>query len=50
MHDQSVVALEQAAIEIDHAADEARRENADAAIVEQIDAGGLLPLASSNTV
>jgi hypothetical protein len=35
-----MVVVAQAVVEIDHAADEARRKDADAAVVEQIDAGG----------
>jgi hypothetical protein len=35
----SFIAVAQAGIEIDDAADESRRKDADAAIVEQIDAG-----------
>src|SRR5580704_19533579 len=42
VHDEIVVAFEQAVIKIDDAADEFRREDADAAIVEQLDARGLL--------
>jgi len=36
--DEIGVCLEQAVIEIDHAADEFRREDADASIVQEIDA------------
>src|SRR4051794_20256499 len=43
MHDEIVIAPEQPMIEIDHAADEFRRENADAAIIEEGDAGSLAP-------
>ena len=49
MHDEIVVAVQQPVIEIDDAAHEFRRENADAAVVEQIDAGGLRRRAA-NTV
>ena len=45
MHDEIVVVLAQAVVEIDHAADELRREDADAAVVEQVDAGRLPLLA-----
>ena len=38
VHDAIVVAVRRPLIEIDHAADEARREDADAAVVEQVDA------------
>ena len=41
MHDEIVVAGAQPVVEIDHAADEFRREDADAAVVEQVDAGRL---------
>src|SRR5262245_42046234 len=37
MHHQSLVALEQAVVEVDHAADEFRLKDTNAAIVEQID-------------
>ena len=39
------IIMQQAFVEFDHAADEFRRENADAAIIEQIDAEGLPDLA-----
>src|SRR5580765_7024451 len=42
MNHEIVVVLTQTVVEIDHTADETRRKNADAAVVEQIDAGGLL--------
>src|SRR6266849_11202682 len=37
MHHQSVIAAEQAVVQVDHAADEFRRKDADAAVVEQVD-------------
>src|SRR6266849_7054774 len=37
MHHQSLIAPEQAVVEVDHAADEFRRKDADAAVVEQVD-------------
>src|SRR6266436_3264836 len=37
MHHQSLIAPEQTMVEVDHAADEFRRKNADAAVVEQVD-------------
>src|SRR5215471_2044882 len=37
MHHQSLIAPEQAVVEVDHAADEFRGKNADAAVVEQVD-------------
>src|SRR3954451_2425275 len=40
MDDESGVVLEQAMVKIDDAADELRREDANAAVIEQIDAGG----------
>ena len=49
MHDARAVPPEQAAIEVDHALNEVRREGAHAAIVEQIDAGRPAP-PSSKTV
>src|SRR5690606_23977825 len=37
VHDARLVTLEEAAIEVDHAADELRRERAHAAVIEQVD-------------
>src|SRR6266849_3870036 len=37
MHHQSLIAPEQAVVEVDHAADEFRRKDADASVVEQVD-------------
>src|SRR5262249_3463432 len=39
VHDQIVFAMEQAVIEVNDATHEFRRENADAAVVEKVDAG-----------
>src|SRR5947209_4846872 len=44
MHHEVAVVVQQPVVEVDHAADELRREDADAAIVEQIDAAGCAPL------
>jgi hypothetical protein len=40
MHDALAVVLHQPVVEVEHAGDEVRREDADAAIVEQIEARG----------
>src|SRR5664280_173353 len=41
LNPQIVIAMQKAAIEIDHAVDEAGREDADAAVIQQVDAGRL---------
>src|SRR5471032_3345408 len=50
MHHPRLLAVSQAPIQIDHAADELRRENADAAIVEEIDAARLARLLEGGVV
>ena len=50
MHDEVAIVLEQPVIEVDHAADEALREDADAAVVEQVDAARLTLLGEHRVV
>ena len=50
LHDQAAIIVLQAMVEVDHPADELCREDANAAVIEQIDAGRLARLPEPGVV